>query len=105
VRDDDPDEPDEPRDRDSGGRAERRSHDEHEPHPPHVDAQARGLVVTEIEDVDHAAERQDQHDGDGDVREDQHDVRPARARNVPEDPRVTCWKAPVFCCWTKVATR
>ena len=88
MRDDDPDEADEPGDRDRGGRPERRRDDEGEPDPAHVDAEARRLVVTEVEDVDDAPEREDHDDRDGDVRKDQDDVRPAGARDVPEDPRV-----------------
>ena len=36
----------------------------------------------------HAPQREDHDHRDRDVREDQNDVRPARARDVPEDPRV-----------------
>ena len=88
MRDDDPDEADQPAHGDGRRRAERRRDDEREPHAPHVDAEARRLVVAEAEHVDDAAEREDHDDRDRDVREDQDDVRPARARDVPEDPRV-----------------
>ena len=88
VRDDDPDEADEPGDRDRGRRPERRGDDEREPDAAHVDAEARRLVVAEIEDVHDAPERDDHDDRHGDVRENQDDVRPAGARDVPEDPRV-----------------
>ena len=67
---------------------ERRGDDEDEPHATDVDAEARRLVVAEVEHVDDAAQREDDDDRDGDVREDEDDVRPAGARDVPEDPRV-----------------
>ncbi len=88
VRDDDPDEADEPGDGDRRGSPERRRDDEREPHPADVDPEARRLVVAEVEHVDDAAQRDDHDDRDGDVREDEDDVGPARARDVPEDPRV-----------------
>ena len=88
MRDDDPDEADQAGDGDRCRGTERRSDDEREPHPPHVDPEARRLVVPEAEHVDDATQRDDHDESDRDVRQDQDDVRPARARDVPEDPRV-----------------
>ena len=88
MRHDDPDEADEPRDGDGSRRPQRGGDDEDEPHATDVDAEARRFVVTEVEDVHDAPQREDHDDRDGHVREDQDDVRPARARDVAEDPRV-----------------
>ena len=56
---DDPDEADQAGDRDRRGGPECRGDDEREPHPAHVDAEARCLVVAEVQHVDDAAERED----------------------------------------------
>ena len=85
---DDPHEADQAGDRNHGGGPERRRDDEGEPHPAHVHAEARRLVVAEVQHVDDAPEREDDDRSDGHVREDEQDVRPARARDVPQDPGV-----------------
>ena len=85
---DDPDEADEPGDGDRCCRPECRGDHEREPHALDVDPEARRLVVAEVQHVDHAPQREDHDHRDREVREDQDDVRPARARDVPEDPRV-----------------
>ena len=78
MRDDDPDEADEPAHRDRRRRAERRRDDEREPHALDVDAEARRLVVAEVQHVDDAPEREDHDRRDSDVRQDE-----ARRRTSP----------------------
>ena len=88
MRDDDPHEADEAAHRDDRGRSQRRRDHEREPHALHAHAQARRLVVPEVQHVDHTAQREDHDRRDGDVRQHEPDVRPAGRRDVPEDPRV-----------------
>ena len=88
VRDDDPDERDEPADRDRRRGPDRRRRHEQQPRAADVHAQARRLVVTEVEDVDDPPVHEHHDRRDGDVRQQEHDVAPARARDRPQDPRV-----------------
>ena len=71
---------------DRRGRPERRRDDDRQPRPRDVDPEARGLVVAEAEDVEHAP-MQDEHErAHRDVRRADRDVVPGRGREAAEQP-------------------
>ena len=88
VRHDDPDEGDQAADGDRSGRAQRRRCDYEQPHPRDRHPQARGLVVADGEDVEQAPVPQEDGRAEGDVREQDEDVGPARGLELAQDPAV-----------------
>ncbi len=88
VRDDDADEADEAADADDGRGAEGGRHDEDQAGTGGVDAEARGLRITDRHDVEDPAMQDDDDGGQEDVRGDADHVGPALGAEPPQQPRV-----------------